>query len=226
VTHHLTRKYPAGSNSVSLKMNRSARTIGWRVTLVTVLVLLPVGPAFGDQWIALVPPGQPAQIRSQVKYDPKLSDPFFESDKWSCPRRVEKCAKKDRLKNTAKCHSSLDSRHPIHFCEAKCIDGGGIELLLNDSTLPQPFDQYLLIVVKEGVFWSQYWVNYEAARYGVLTWTTKKQVLTLDKRIYHKGDVIKGRIAFECAEDETDPLRGLVSTTIIKLEGAFKTILQ
>ncbi len=237
------RENPAGSKPVSMKPRSASRITGWLMAMVLV-PLLP-GNGFAHEWV-IPPNGQPEQMKSSVKYDPKLSDPFFESEKWTngdrelenidgrivdilqeCPSGKEKsqCSK-----ITARCICSLDSEfeHAIHFCEARILDGDRIELLIHDPTLSdvQPYDLYLLIVVEKGVFRSQCWAVYKGARYGDLTWTTKKQELTLDRRVYHKGDTVKGRIVFECAEDVTDPVRGVISTTIIKVNGVFKTVLK
>jgi hypothetical protein len=49
----------------------------------------------------------------------------------------------------------------------------------------------------------------------------------LDKKVYRRGDVIKGRIDFECMEEKTDPKYiekyGSDQSTI-KVYGVFKTI--
>jgi hypothetical protein len=62
-----------------------------------------------------------------------------------------------------------------------------------------------------------------------LIWTTKHQKLTLDREKYHTGDVIKGKIEFECIEEPTHPNylkeRGWHLTTI-KLHGVFRTVAQ
>ena len=63
--------------------------IRFRVALTIALVLLVVDHGLGAQW-PLLPRGQPAQIKSQVKYDPKLSDPFFETEEWTTGKWVNK----------------------------------------------------------------------------------------------------------------------------------------
>jgi hypothetical protein len=40
-------------------------------------------------------------------------------------------------------------------------------------------------------------------------WTTKRQELTLDKKLYRKSDVIKGRIDFECVEEKVTDLEDI-----------------
>ena len=63
-----------------------------------------------------------------------------------------------------------------------------------------------------------------------LIWTTKRQKLTLDKNVYRKGDVIKGRIDFECVEEPTNPKYiekwGKIIPSSITVKGVFKTILE
>ncbi|MGO9571502.1 MAG: hypothetical protein ACLP5H_28600 [Desulfomonilaceae bacterium] len=173
------------------------------------------------------PPGQPAQIKSQVNYDPKLSDPFFETGKWS-DEMDEECGTEDHLKHKARCLSSLDFEHVIHFCNAKLLYDGSILICIHE-TGPSA-DEHFGIVVENKVFWSQYWyvsiVHLDGDR---RTWTTKNQKLTLDKQVYHKGDVIKGKIYFKCLEDETNPKLvekfGLWPYPIT-IKGVFKTILE
>ncbi|MGO9568142.1 MAG: hypothetical protein ACLP5H_11425 [Desulfomonilaceae bacterium] len=243
---------PAGKDSVRsmslpCRASRSAWTARWTVAQAVVLGLMFLCQGFIN-WDD-PPRGQPAQIISQVNYDPNLSDPFFETERWTngnwvttldadaVNRRIvvtdtlEQCPSGEEklhcLKITARCVNSLDFKHPIHFCDASLLDGGGIELHIHDPTLLKvdPFDQHLLIGIKEGVFWSQYRVAYEEAR-GPMTWTTKKQELILDKQVYHRGDVIKGRIVFECKENYKAFVNGVVYTTIIKVNGVFKTVLK
>jgi hypothetical protein len=198
-----------------------------------------------------IPEGQPTQIRSQVNYDPNLSDLFFESEKWTHSawndeelngRMVatrEACPSEEKRlpcrKNTARCLISDGFEHTIDFCHAKLLDDGKtIELLIHDDS--SPIDEYLGIIVREGSFWSQYWLTLKVAKMydGVLTegdviWTTQKQQLTLDNQTYRKGDTIKGRIVFECIQEATHPKwveeYGKNPITI-RIEGVFKTIVE
>ena len=59
---------------------------------------------------------------------------------------------------------------------------------------------------------------------------TTRQKLTLDKKAYRKGNVIKGRIDFECVQKVIDPKNierwGKDPTTTIKVYGVFKTIVK
>jgi len=107
------------------------------LALATVLVLLPADHSFGAKWTGLgPPPGQPSQIRSQVKYDPNLSDALFESEEWSYPCSIPKLpdgrapdAKELRVQHTARCISSHHYRHTINFCRAKLLDGKRLNCL-------------------------------------------------------------------------------------------------
>jgi hypothetical protein len=60
-------------------------------------------------------------------------------------------------------------------------------------------------------------------------WRDSSQKLTLDKKVYPKGDVIKGRIEFECLEEPTNPkyIEGWGRhLTTIKVYGVFKAIVE
>ncbi len=210
----------------------------WWLALASVFALLLLGLGYGAEWPA-PPSGQPVQIRSQVKYDPKLSDRFFESEEWSYPYWIIKrpdgsvvnprggpTDEKDlRLKHTARCASSFQYEHFINFCDARLLDGGTIELFIHEAS--PAVDDYLRIVLQNGVFWSQYWTYYKHLQSNSgLTWTTREQELTLDRQVYHKGDVIKGRIVFECVQEVTNPPYIARYPKIIKVEGVFKTILE
>ena len=202
----------------------SIRPLKW-ILLTPVLALLLSGHGFGAKW-QNPPGGLPDQMQSQVNYDPELSDPFFESERWRCPNNKEECDDKDRLKNTARCFTSFQYDHFIHVCDAKFVDANTIELFIHEATA-STYDN-LRIIIRNGVFRTQYWTdNVESTPLDEgLRWTTTKQKLTLDKTVYRKGDVIKGRIVFECAEEVNNPLPGAQFPHIIKIEGVFKTILE
>jgi hypothetical protein len=173
-----------------------------------------------------------------------LSDPFFKSEKWTNSnyayvnldgRKVktrEKCAsgKKESqcLKNTAKCLKSHEMQeYMIEFCRARLLSDGTIELIIHDDE--SIYDEYLKIVVQKGVFRSQFWAWYKADYGQRLIWATQKQDLTLDRQVCRKGDVIKGRIHFECVQEPGNPeyieKYGKHSTTIA-VNGVFKTIVE
>jgi hypothetical protein len=198
----------------------------WRISISLTLALFLLGLCYGAR--LRVPDGQPEQIRSQVQYDPNLSDPFFETEELSY--RCTEHAKELRYKLTARCLGSHQYEHSINFCFAKLLEGNTIELFIHDNyDCPGP-DDNLKIVVQNGVFWSQYWTVYKhlASNYGLI-WTTRMQKLTLDKKEYGKGDVIKGKIDFECVQENGDPK--LIeeygrNPRTITVKGVFKTILE
>ncbi len=97
----------------------------------SVLVLLLVGYVFDILQREDPPWWQPDQMQSQVSYDPNLSDPFFESETWSCHNDSGVCDEKDSLKNRARCFTSFQYDHLIHFCEAKLVDSNKIELFIH-----------------------------------------------------------------------------------------------
>lgn len=216
------------------------RPFKW-ILLGPVLAVLLVGHGFGADW-PLPPPRQPAQIKSQVYYDPKLSDPFFETERWTYPyweaedvngrvvytRAQSPSGEKElpRSKNTARCLSSHQFEHTVDFCRAKFLDGDSIELFIYDDHSPIPDN--LRIVVQKGVFWSQYWTYYKkrTEQGNGLRWITKKQALTLDNKVFRKGDVIKGRIVFECVEEVNNPSPSSKYPYAIRIEGVFKTIVE
>ncbi len=106
----LARKHSTGSNPVSMT-NFVARTIGWTVALAAALALLLVGQRVAE--LQDPPWGQPDQMQSPVNYDPQLSDPFFNTEKWICPRYSAECEEKDRLKETSQMFDYLP-RRPLY----------------------------------------------------------------------------------------------------------------
>jgi hypothetical protein len=238
VRRHSDRSYP-----VPIKPNCTAGIAGWVLVLAAVLVPLVLGQAFGAKWRD-PPPGQPVQIRSQVNYDPKLSDPFFESNEWSYPDNIVKHPdghfedtsggkrpKKEppHVKHTANCFSTFDvGKHLVKFCEARLLDGNTIELLIHEKNVP--FLEGLHVRIRNGMFTCQYWgLRDVSPADAVFMWTTKRQKLTLEKKSYRKGDVIKGRIDFECVQEITNPKyvekHGKMPETI-QVYGVFKTVLK
>jgi len=176
---------------------------------------------------------------SKVDYDPKLTDPFFESNKRSYPDHdakgtpLEKRPKKrPGFKQTAKCFSNSfegGGQHLVNSCEAKVLDTNMVDLFIHESN-PADHDR-LMVRVRNGMFTCQFWTLFRrpATMRQAATWTTKQQKLTLTKKSYRKGDVIKGKIDFECVQQITDPVLmehyGRDPTTI-KVHGAFNTIVQ
>jgi hypothetical protein len=187
-----------------------------------------------------VPEGQPTQIKSTVTYDPQLYDPFFESNEWSYPWFIIIHADGDienttggttdekelpRLQHTANCFTAHQGEHAIKFCEARLLTDNTIELFVHDMS-PSTNDN-LKILVKDGLFSCQYWTTYVADKGDEgLIWTTKRQKLILDKKVYTIGSVIKGKIEFECLQEVTNPKYGGGFPRSIIIKGVFKTTLK
>jgi len=237
----LARKHSARSSPVVMRPLRT-KIPGWILALAVVLALLPLDRCFGyDIWEP--PSGQPEQMRSKVDYDPKLSDPFFESNEWSYPDNIIKHPdghfedtgsdinpeeEPPHVMHTAKCFSTFDiGEHLVKFCEARLLNRNTIELVLHESNVP--FYEKLHVRIRNGMFTCQYWGVRDIPPHRGFIWTTKRQELTLDKKVYRKGDVIKGRIDFECLQEMAEPKHvqryGKLQATI-KVSGVFKTILK
>ncbi|AFM26882.1 hypothetical protein [Desulfomonile tiedjei] len=229
----LIRKYPAGTKPVFTRTVNPQRAVSCAMILIMGLGMFDLGHGFGAE-LRVPPSGQPEQMVSRIDYDPKLTDPFFKVNEWSYPdydlegTPLHKRPKNPpRLRHTAKCFStSLGQEHRVRFCEAKLLDGV-IDLFIHEDN-PAFFDQ-LTIRIRNGMFTCQYWTGYKAPGKGDWIWTTKRQELTLDKKVYEKGDLIKGRIDFECAEKPTNPKYiwkyGDYLATI-KVYGVFRTIVK
>jgi hypothetical protein len=104
-----------------------------------------------------------------------------------------------------------------------------IDLLIHESNASY-FDA-LRVEIRNETFSCQYWALYPV-RTRIepgTTWTTKQQKLTLDKKTYRKGDVIKGKIDFECVEEPTN-LEYIEkwgrNPKTIRVQGVFKTIVE
>jgi hypothetical protein len=198
----------------------SVRSLKWLLLGLFFAVSLH-GQGFGAEWRE-PPAGQPTQMQSQVNYDPKLSDPFFTSYERSYPD----CDGKQRTGlHTAKCFSSFNESE-INCCDAKLVVDGALQLYLHVHGA-----HYLRIALQKGKFRSQYWYYYKARTPGdeFLTWTTTEQELTLNRKVYRKGDVIKGRIYFVCVQGNSDPKlaeKFAKNPRIIKIEGVFKTVVK
>jgi hypothetical protein len=70
--------YLVGSNPGSIEASCISGKRLWILALATVLSMLFLGHGFGDEWVSPWE-RQPNQIRSQVNYDPNLSDPLFKT---------------------------------------------------------------------------------------------------------------------------------------------------
>jgi hypothetical protein len=196
-----------------------------------ILALLLLGHSYGGKW-QNPRGGQPEQMQSLVEYDPELTHPFFKSNEssyWEGSRQVPDrgmwLGEKEppRLKHTAKCFStSFGVKHEVRFCEAKFIDDKRIDLFFNEHN--PGFDDALRVQIRNGMFTCQYSTAYRAGPREGLIWTSKRQRLTLDKKEYHKGDQIKGRIDFECLDEF--PKYPDRPPRLITVYGVFKTIVQ
>lgn len=224
--------------SASLKNKKNPRLLKWRPLLLgAVSFFVLVSHGFSSEWC--VPPrGQLHQIWSKVKCNPKLSDPFFNTGEWSyldydlegIPLK-ERLTEPPRLKHTAKCFStSFGGReHRVRYCRAKLLNGNIVCLLIHESN--PGFDDRLRVLVRNGKFTCQFWTLFRIrarARPGA-RWTTTRQKLILNEKVYRPGDVMKGRIDFECVQEIIDPTLmkhydGNPST--VKLYGVFKTVVE
>ncbi len=228
----------------------SIQPLKW-LLLGPVLALLLLGHGFADNldygsgrhW--RVPEGQPTQMSCRVDCDPKLTDPFFESDEWIYPdyihrhhddgfvdiRTQKRLKEPPRLKYTAMCVSARfpGSKNLVRFSESRILDANTIVLFIGQWTASS--HDALLIRIRNGMFSCQYWSRFFLTRPmvdGEIIWTTTGQNLTLDKKVYRKGDVLKGRIDFKCRQEPTDSkavgefgYRGTV-----KVSGVFKAIVE
>ena len=227
------------------------RPLRWTV-LTAVVILLLVASGFTDNleygigrhWGG--PTGQPPQKSSRVDYDPNLTDPFFKSE-WRYPnyihvlpnRSLENHLTGERTKNpwrfgyTADCVANDGEvpDEPLGFSEVRLLDVNMIDMLIHEHTASS--DNSLLVQIRNGIFSCQYWTWFlgeDVVSDGEIMWTTTEQKLTLDKKVYHKGDVLKGRIHFKCRQEPTDPRtvggRGLGWRGNIRVHGVFKTIVE
>ncbi|MFH1114567.1 MAG: hypothetical protein V1792_11650 [Pseudomonadota bacterium] len=172
--------------------------------------------------------GKPV-IRREADGDPESP---FELEKLRCKcKDCEICRDGEPIvKITAKCYStSFGVKHPIHFCEGKFVDANRIDLLIQSDTMA--YNDKLVIQIRDRVFACRYKTVYPVRTNpdAHLIWTTKWQKLTLDRKAHQKGNVIKGRIEFECLQEPTNPKyieKWGRSLRTIKVYGVFKTIVQ
>ncbi len=225
--HMPLRAVPSGASISSLPLK-------W-ILLGPVLALLLISSCFGASWREVPQRGQPDQMWSKVDYDPKLTDPFFTSNErsyWEGSRTLPDRGMfppgevPRRLKETAMCFSTSfgGGIHRVRFCKARLLDGSAIELFFRESN--PAFDDRLRIAIRNGRFKSQYWCVYRAGPRKGLQWTTKRQKLTLDKKSYRRGDVIKGRIDFECLDELINLKYPNRRPRRIMVYGVFRTIVE
>ncbi len=115
----------------------------------------------------------------------------------------------------------------VRFCEAKLLDAHMIDLFIHEKN-PEFIDKRT-VRITNGMFTCQYWTGYKRPGKADWLWTTQRQSLILDKKTYRKGDVIKGRIDFECVQEPTNPeyiQKYGKNLTPIKVYGVFKAIVE
>ena len=103
---------------------------------------------------------------------------------------------------------------------ASLRDADTIEVLIHSQFVA--FSNFLLIRITGGKFSCQFWNGFD---YGAVRYATTAQRLILDKKAYKKGDVIKGRIDFECFSELIHP-HPASPPSLIRLYGVFKTIVE
>jgi hypothetical protein len=240
MNYSLARKCHVESNPVPMKTSRASRLTSCVLGLVLALLLL--SDAFGAE--RLVPaPGQPTQVWSKVDYDPKLTDPFFESNEWSLPWWIieqpdgtfestrsgdeRPVRRPPRLKHTAKCFSNRLYEHPMDFCEARLLDPNTIELSIEHKGAA--FIELMRVRIRNGKFTTEYSMTSSMPMRKGLRCAKKRHELTLDKERYRKGDVIKGKIYYECVWESTDPKHleeDSGNPPGFKVYGVFKTVVK
>lgn len=211
----------------------STRPLKW-ILLGPVLALLLLANGFGAAWWEVPPSGQTDQMWSKVNHDPKLTDPFFKSNEWSyweggrvLPDRgmFAEGEVLRRSKHTARCFStSFGTKHEVRFCEARLLDVNTIDLFIHEHN--PAFDDRLRVGIRNGMFTCQFWTLYRAGPTRGLMWTTKRQKLTLDKKAYQKGDMIKGRIDIEVLDELIHPKYPNRPPRRITVYGVLKTIVE
>jgi hypothetical protein len=216
----------------------SIRHLRW-VPFAPVLILLLFDYGFAGKlkygtgiW---EPPGrEPDQMWSKIDYDPKLTHPFFKSNErsyqWS--KNDKRPAKQaPRMKHMAECFITAPERgrdnDSVTFCEVKLIDLNAIDLLIHEHNVANT--DALKVRIRNEMFTCQFWTALKKMPSGGVKWTTTRQELILDKKIYHKGEVIKGRIDYECIEEpiNVNHIEKRDSNPITyKIYGAFKTVVE
>ncbi|MFH1113218.1 MAG: hypothetical protein V1792_04795 [Pseudomonadota bacterium] len=221
----------------------SVRPLKW-ILLGALPTLVLLTNAFGVEW-SFPPRALSLLPWFRVGYDPKLTDPFFKSNEWSYPWYIIKHPdghfedttsgirpekEPPRLKRTARCFSnSYGEWHVVSFCEARFVDGHNIDLFIHDHN--PSFSDALMVRISNGMFKC---MCFPASRIlsrekTVIVAETTRQKLILDKKVYRKGDVIKGRIDFELVEeviDEKHVQEYSSAPKTIQVFGVFKTIVH
>lgn len=138
---------------------------------------------------------------SQVHYDPKLT------------------------KDTGKCYFTSFGTKARVVCKLWLFGPDTIHFSIGKPDLfPTSCGETLKGAIIDGKFSCYYSLICKIPRRGCSTCTTvQRQELTLDKKTYRKGDVITGKIDFECLDDRPACAKN-PSPVIVK--GVFKTILK
>jgi len=121
---------------------------------------------------------------------------------------------------TAKCYSTHRGKHPVYLSKARLLDGHVIEILIHKKS--PAFSDSLLVRISGGKFTCQFWSLFD---FRAVRWTTTRQKLTLDRKAYRKGDVIKGRIDFACWAELHNPHPDSPPHET-RVYGVFKTIVE
>ncbi len=177
----------------------------WILALTAVLLLLLLGHGFGTerQW-------------SRVNYDPKLTQGYgqmllhlFREDTGSC------YFTSFGIKNRVECEARLIRPDWIH-----------VRIVKQRPADPTSCGEALLGNIMNGMFACYYQTTCKMP--SPTKWwacTTKRQGLTLDKKTYRVGDLVTGRVDFECLE-ECPECEGQDKPKPVTVEGVFRTILQ
>jgi hypothetical protein len=191
----------------------------WILALTAVLLLLLLGHGSG---LVLTPDLTP--MRSRVHYDPDLTEDV-----------LTRLLKMVHL-STDGCYFTSFGIKKRGVCELTLIRPDYISLSISKPRLeylpgetpdydPEYCWEMLHVKIMKGMFWCDYeermCINPKCGHWCKAT--TKRQELTLDKQTYGKGDVITGRIDFEClvecpqCPEKPEP---------VIVEGVFRTILK
>jgi hypothetical protein len=192
----------------------------WILALTAVLLLLLLGHGFG---LVLTPDLAP--MWSRVHYDPNLTEDVLTRLMKMVSLSTDKCYFTSfGIKKGVVCKLTLIRPDYVHVSISK----ERLEYLHGET--PDDYDpeycgETLNVEIIKGMF-RCYHERRDCIKPGCGYWckaTTKRQELTLDKQTYRKGDVITGRIDFECLV-ECPQCPEKPEPVIVK--GVFRTILK
>ena len=194
----IARKHSAGSNPVPIRTRCAAGMTARIVAIAVVLILSFLDHVFGAEHQSV-----PAPMWSKVNHDSKPT------------------------KDIGKCYfTSFGIKHQIRSCELRLLGPDIIDLVIENRSLVRipVCGERLRGRIANGMFRCTYSLNCKIPRpTRILTCTTIRQELTLDKKTYRKGDVVTGMIDFECL-GECPECQDKPKLVIVK--GVFKTILK